>query len=157
MQVKKKNYRPNVAAIVLSSHYPHKCQILIASRTDLENAWQFPQGGIDAGETPREALFRELREEIGTDDVKIIAEFPEWISYDFPESILDKMKPFDGQTQRYFLVKLNKGAKVNLDTEYPEFSTWKFVGSDEIFDFITFFKRNVYKKVIAYFKKEGYI
>ena len=157
MQVKKKNYRPNVAAIVLSSHYPHKCQILIASRTDLENAWQFPQGGIDAGETPKEALFRELREEIGTDDVKIIAEFPEWISYDFPESILDKMKPFDGQTQRYFLVKLNKGAKVNLDTEYPEFSTWKFVGSGEIFDFITFFKRNVYKKVIAYFKKEGYI
>lgn len=157
MQVKNKNYRPNVAAIVLSSHYPHKCEILIASRTDLENAWQFPQGGIDAGETPKEALFRELREEIGTDDVKIIAEFPEWISYDFPESILNKMKPFDGQTQRYFLVKLNKGAKINLDTEHPEFSTWRFVVSDEIFDFITFFKRNVYKKVIAYFKKEGYI
>ncbi len=157
MQDNNKNYRPNVAAIVLSSHYPHKCEIFIASRTDTENAWQFPQGGIDGKETPKEALFRELKEEIGTDDIKIIGEYPEWISYDFPENVLPKMKPFDGQTQKYFLVKLNKGAVINLETEHPEFSSWKFVKSEEIFDYITFFKRNVYKKVISYFKKEGYI
>ena len=52
-----KKYRPNVAAIVLSAKYPHTCEIFIASRTDVENAWQFPQGGIDEGESSKEALF----------------------------------------------------------------------------------------------------
>ena len=79
-----KNYRPNVAAIVLSAKYPHTCEIFIASRTDVENAWQFPQGGIDEGESAKEALYRELEEEIGTRDVEIIAEYPKWVSYDFP-------------------------------------------------------------------------
>jgi putative (di)nucleoside polyphosphate hydrolase len=71
-----KNYRPNVAAIVLSPKYPLNCEVFIASRIDVEtNAWQFPQGGIDDGENAKEALFRELKEEIGTDDVSIIAEY----------------------------------------------------------------------------------
>lgn len=157
MQDKNKNYRPNVAAVVLSSNYPHKCEIFIASRVDLENAWQFPQGGIDTGETPRQALFRELQEEIGTNDISIVAEYPEWVSYDFPPNILEKMKPYDGQKQKYFLVRLNSGAKINLDTKHPEFSQYKFVKTKEIFEYVTFFKRNVYKQIIAYFKKEGFI
>lgn len=155
---KKKNYRPNVAAIVLSSNYPYKCEIFIACRTDVENAWQFPQGGIDAGESPKEALFRELKEEIGTDDVQIIAEYPEWVSYDFPEQIAQKMKPYDGQKQKYYLVKLNKGAKIDIKTHHtPEFSNYKFVPTKNIYDYITFFKRTVYKQVLKYFKKEGFI
>ena len=77
MEDNTKNYRPNVAAIVLSSSYPAKCEIFIASRIDVEDAWQFPQGGIDEGETPHEALFRELKEEIGTNEIDIIAEFPD--------------------------------------------------------------------------------
>jgi putative (di)nucleoside polyphosphate hydrolase len=87
MEDKVKNYRPNVAAIVLSSAYPSKCEILIASRLDIKDAWQFPQGGIDEGETAKEALYRELEEEIGTNEVQIIAEFPGWVSYDFPPSV----------------------------------------------------------------------
>lgn len=78
-----KNYRPNVAAIVLSSSYPFECKIFIARRSDMDNIWQFPQGGIDKGESVKNALFRELKEEIGTDEVEIIAEYPEWLSYDF--------------------------------------------------------------------------
>ena len=105
MEHKQKNYRPNVAAIVLSASYPLKCEILIASRVDIKDAWQFPQGGIDEGETPQEALFRELKEEIGTDEVEIIAEYPGWVSYDFPPSVAKNMAPFDGQTQKYYLVK----------------------------------------------------
>jgi putative (di)nucleoside polyphosphate hydrolase len=157
MEDKGKNYRPNVAAIVLSASYPAKCEILIASRIDIKDAWQFPQGGIDEGEKPREALFRELKEEIGTDDAKIIAEYPGWVSYDFPPAVANKMKPYDGQTQKYYLVKLNKGAKINIETEIPEFSEYKFVKRNELNDYITFFKRTVYKQVLKYFKQEGYI
>lgn len=152
-----KNYRPNVAAIVLSAKYPEKCEVFIASRTDVENAWQFPQGGIDEGETPKEALFRELEEEIGTNNIEIIAQYPEWVSYEFPPAIAKKMQPYDGQIQMYYLVKLKKGAKVNINTEIPEFSEYKFVPTKNIYDYITFFKRTVYKQVLKYFKKEGFI
>jgi putative (di)nucleoside polyphosphate hydrolase len=157
MEHKQKNYRPNVAAIVLSSSYPLKCEILIASRVDIKDAWQFPQGGIDGDETPKEALFRELKEEIGTDEVEIIAEYPGWVSYDFPPSVAKNMAPFDGQTQKYYLVKLKKGAVVNINTKVPEFSEYKFVKRARLNEYITFFKRTVYKKVLKYFKQEGYI
>ena len=150
-------YRPNVAAIVLSSSYPYTCEVLIASRIDVEDAWQFPQGGIDNGETPEEALFRELKEEIGTDEVTIVAEYPSWVSYDFPQAVAERMAPFIGQRQKYFLVKLKKGAKINIKTKIPEFSSYKFVPSSKLNDYITFFKRTVYKKVLKYFKDEGYI
>ena len=153
----KKNFRPNVAAIILSSKYPAKCEIFIASRTDITNAWQFPQGGIDEGESTKEALFRELEEEIGTKDVEIIAEYPTWVSYEFPPAIAKKMYPYDGQRQKYYLVKLKKGAKININTEIPEFSEYKFVPTKNIYDYITFFKRTVYKQVLQYFKNEGYI
>ena len=153
----KKNFRPNVAAIILSSKYPQKCEIFIASRIDISNAWQFPQGGIDDGESIKEALFRELEEEIGTRDVEIIAEYPTWVSYEFPRIIAQKMYPYDGQKQKYYLVKLKKGAKININTETPEFSEYKFVSSKEIYEHITFFKRTVYKQVLKHFKQEGYI
>ena len=153
----KKNYRPNVAAIVLSASYPLKCEVFIASRIDVADAWQFPQGGINKGESPKEALFRELKEEIGTDEVDIIAEHPKWVSYDFPPNVAKKMAPFDGQTQKYFLVKLKKGAKINIKTDIPEFSEYKFVPNNKLYEYITFFKRTVYKQILSYFKKEGYI
>ena len=153
----KKNFRPNVAAIILSSKYPQKCEIFIASRIDISNAWQFPQGGIDDGESIKEALFIELEEEIGTRDVEIIAEYPTWVSYEFPPIIAQKMYPYDGQKQKYYLVKLKKGAKININTETPEFSEYKFVSSKEIYEHITFFKRTVYKQVLKHFKQEGYI
>jgi len=152
-----KRYRPNVAAVIVSAKYPFQCQLFIASRSDIADAWQFPQGGIDAGETPQEALYRELEEEIGTGDVEIIAEYPQWLQYDFPQKIAQKMYPFDGQSQKYFLVRLKKDAKINLATKEPEFCDYKFVSLEEVFDFITYFKRPVYKQVLEYFKKEGYL
>ncbi len=151
-----KIYRQNVAVIVLSEEYPNKKDVFIAERSDLTDVWQFPQGGIDEGESALEALFRELEEEIGTNDVKIVAEYPQWISYDFPSHVAKKMKPFTGQNQRYYLVKLNKGAKINLNTEIPEFSDHKFVDFSELSEHIAHFKRPVYEKVLAYFKEEGY-
>lgn len=153
---KKKNYRPNVAAIILSSKYPEKVEFFIARRNDFKDAWQFPQGGIDEGEDVQTALFRELEEEIGTNEVDIIAEFPDWISYDFPAGIASKMYPYDGQEQRYFLVKLRDESKINLATKHPEFDEYKFVPFKKIFKYITFFKRPIYKEVIDYFNKKGF-
>ena len=152
-----KRYRPNVASIIVSSKYPLECKILIALRNDVSDTWQFPQGGIDEGENAKEALFRELKEEIGTNNIEILAEYPDLVSYDFPESIAKKMYPFDGQMQKYYLVRLKDDNEINLNTEIPEFSNYKFVKYKEIFNYITFFKRNVYKTVLVYFKKLGYL
>lgn len=152
-----KKYRPNVAAIILSPHYPKKCEFFLGERSDVRGAWQFPQGGIDEGENPQEALFRELLEEIGTDEVEILAQYPQWINYDFPEDVRSKMQPFDGQTQRYFLLRLKLNAKINLDTAHPEFVSYQFVEIAEVFRRVKSFKRDVYSKVLNYFKTQGYL
>jgi len=153
--IKKELYRPNVAMIIVSNAYPLSREIFLAQRNDLLDVWQFPQGGIDDGEEIQDALFRELKEEIGTDKVEVIAEFPEWISYDFPPKIAQSMKPFIGQKQRYFLVKLNEDAVINIATQEPEFSDYKFVSVDEALSLSASFKKDVYECVITYFKKEG--
>ena len=155
--MKKNLYRPNVAMIIVSNNYPQKKEIFIAQRNDLTDVWQFPQGGIDEGEEVLEALFRELEEEIGTDKVKIVAEYPEWISYDFPPKIAKKMNPYTGQKQKYFLVKLKKNAEININTSHPEFSDYKFVSVDEALGLSASFKQAVYEIVIEHFKNEGYL
>ncbi len=156
--LKKTEYRPNVSAVILSSKYPEKCEFFIAHRSDIKDAWQFPQGGIDNGETPEEALIRELQEEIGYNDIEIIAEFPEWISYEFPNVISKKMYPFKGQRQKYFLVRLKEDTRINLNAHsVPEFEEYEFVTYQDLFKRITFFKRRIYRKVIDYFIKEGFI
>jgi len=156
--VAKKVYRPNVAAVILSPKYPLECEIFIANRNDMRNSvWQFPQGGIDRGESPQDALFRELAEEIGTDEVEIVAEYPEWLSYDFPNKVSKKMYPFDGQKQKYFLVKLKIDAIINLDTKEPEFMEYKFLPYEKVLDDISYMKKPIYKKVLEYFKNHGYI
>lgn len=152
-----KQYRPNVSAVILSPKYPFTCEILIAQRIDIAGAWQFPQGGIDKGETPKEAILRELKEEIGTNDVEILSAYPEWLSYDFPKNTLDKMKPYVGQKQKYFLVKLRNLDGVSTDTKIPEFSDFKFVKSNEIFKYVTSFKKDIYLEVLKYFRKEGFL
>jgi len=156
--VSDKKYRPNVAAVVLSSKYPFECKIFIANRNDYKNdIWQFPQGGIDEGESPKEALFRELKEEIGTDEIEVIAEHPKWLSYDFPPKAKGKMYPYDGQTQKYFLVKLKSEAKIDLATKEPEFREYKFVDAKDVLDYVGNMKKNIYKEVLTYFKRNGYI
>jgi len=153
-----KQYRPNVAAVILSSKYPEKCEFFLAHRNDIKNIWQFPQGGIDANETPQEALIRELEEEIGYSDVDIITEYPGWIKYDFPKVDSVRKYPFDGQKQKYFLVRLKDDEAINLDShEEPEFEEYTFVTYDELMSMASYLKRQVYKRVIDYFIEEGYI
>lgn len=154
---KKDLYRPNVAMIIVSNNYPQKKEIFIAQRNDLSNVWQFPQGGIDDGEEVLEALFRELEEEIGTKAVNIISEYPDWISYDFPPKIAKKMSPYRGQKQKYFLVKLKKSAKIDINTKDPEFSDYKFVEVNDALSLSASFKQAVYETVIQHFRDEGHL
>ncbi len=155
--MQEKKYRPNVAIIVLAPSYPFECKVLVAQRSDIKGAWQFPQGGIDDGESPQEAMFRELEEEIGTNKVEIIAQHPAWLEYDFPESVAKKMAPFCGQSQKYFLVRLKPGAKIDINTPKPEFDDYKFVKIEELNSLVNHFKKDVYNKVINYFNEKGYL
>ncbi|MDU7693265.1 MAG: RNA pyrophosphohydrolase [Helicobacter sp.] len=156
MKHSNKSYRPNVAAVIMSPSYPQICEFFIARRVDLKRVWQFPQGGIDEGESPQSALLRELKEEIGTDNVEVISECPKWMYYDFPKGISRKMYPFDGQKQKYFLVRLKSIDDINLSTLNPEFDRYKFISYEEIFRIIRHFKLRVYSKVLDHFKNEGF-
>ncbi len=155
--MEEKQYRPNVAAVVLSSCYPLKTRIFIARRKDIPNAWQFPQGGIDEGEDPKTALFRELQEEIGTNKIEIIDRYPNWLSYDFPKQVSHKMSAFKGQKQRYFLVRLKDDSLVNVNTQIPEFLEYRFVKLSEVLETVSYFKKPIYEKVLNYFKENGYL
>ncbi len=155
--MKEKKYRPNVAAIILSPTYPLECKLFIAKRNDMEDVWQFPQGGVDENEDAKKAILRELEEEIGTKDVEFIATYPKWLKYDFPSKVAQKMYPYDGQNQKYFLLKLKPKARINLQTKHPEFDAYKFVDLKEFFTMVKHFKRPIYVKVIKYFQEKGYI
>jgi len=155
--MQKNLYRPNVAAVIVSSDYPSKCKIFVAKRVDIPNAWQFPQGGIDDGEDEKTALLRELEEEIGTSQVEIVAQYPDWLSYDFPKKIKYKQSSYKGQTQKYFLVRLKDDSLVNVNTKKPEFLEYKFVSLKEVLSMVSHFKKPTYEKVLKYFEENGYL
>ncbi len=121
------------------------------------SAWQMPQGGIDAGEKPRAAALRELWEETGvtTDLVEFVAKSPDWLTYDLPEELLGKVwgGKFRGQRQRWFLFRfLGRDDQIDIATEHPEFSEWRWVTADEMLASIVPFKRAVYAEVVRAFR-----
>lgn len=144
-------YRPCVGLMLLNKDG----LVFVAKRTDnLAEAWQMPQGGIDEGETPRQAALRELKEEIGTDNAKIMAESREWLSYDLPEHLVPKLwgGKFRGQTQKWFCLQfLGRDSEINIATKHPEFSEWKWVAREILPDIIVPFKRELYQRVVAEF------
>lgn len=129
--------------------------VFTARRLDSkEPAWQFPQGGIDSGETPAVAALRELEEEIGTAKAEIIAESPDWISYDLPPDVADQAWKgrFRGQQQKWFALGfLGTDADIDIHTEHPEFSEWRWMKLDEVSALIVPFKRALYEQVVAEF------
>jgi putative (di)nucleoside polyphosphate hydrolase len=117
-------------------------------------AWQMPQGGIDPGETPRQAAFRELKEEIGTDKAEILAETRGWLHYDLPSDIASRMWSgrWRGQRQKWFLMRFTgEDADINPATEHPEFDAWEWVEPSRLPDLIVPFKRPLYRDVLAEF------
>ena len=146
-------YRPGVG-IVLFNKDGH---VLIAERLDNPGGWQMPQGGIDAGEAPEVAVFREMEEEIGTRNASILGMVEDWICYEFPSALSKKLwkGQYRGQRQKWIALKfLGQDSEIKLDTHTdPEFSRWKWVPLRDLMQYVVPFKRTVYERVIQEFGK----
>ncbi|MCV2872673.1 RNA pyrophosphohydrolase [Defluviimonas sp. WL0050] len=147
-------YRPCVGVMLIND----AGLIFAGQRKDSEvAAWQMPQGGIDDGEKPRKAALRELWEETGVtgDLVEFIAKSPDWVTYDLPSELVGRIwgGRYRGQKQRWFLFRFTgRDEQIDIATEHPEFSEWKWVTADEMIGAIVPFKRAVYEEVIAAFR-----
>jgi putative (di)nucleoside polyphosphate hydrolase len=132
-------------------------KVFVAQRIDTkESAWQMPQGGMDRGETPHEAAVRELHEEIGTDKARIIGVTRKWLRYDLPTDLQAKVwkGKYRGQEQKWFLMKfLGTDADINIATEHPEFSAWKWLPFAKLPHVIVGFKREIYTQVAESFSE----
>ena len=147
-------YRPCVGVMLINSDG----RIFAGQRLDsAAPAWQMPQGGIDAGEKPRDSALRELREETGitSDLVEFIAKTHDWVTYDLPPELLGKVwgGKFRGQKQKWFLYRyLGRDDQVDIATEHPEFGAWRWIGADQMIAEIVPFKRAVYDQVVRAFR-----
>jgi putative (di)nucleoside polyphosphate hydrolase len=127
---------------------------------DLTHAWQMPQGGIDAGEEPWPAALRELHEETNISSVERLGEIDEWLSYDIPADLIGQAwnGRYRGQTQKWFAVRFT-GAESEIDIAHPggthqaEFSAWRWEPLQNVPDLVVPFKRSVYERVVAEFRK----
>jgi len=146
-------YRPCAGMMLLN----HENKVFVGQRIDTTmEAWQMPQGGIDEGEHIRSAALRELKEEIGTDKVEILARTPGWLYYDLPRDLVGKVwgGKYRGQKQKWYLMRfLGEDSEINLDTPHPEFSAWKWVDIDEVPNLIVPFKRDLYRAIVDEFKE----
>jgi putative (di)nucleoside polyphosphate hydrolase len=138
------NFRAGVVAVVTNS----RGELLAFERSDVAGAWQLPQGGIDVGEAPREAVFRELEEEtgLGPDDVDLVAEHPDWVVYEFPDRIRSAGKRL-GQAQRWYLFRV-RADDVIPTPDCVEFVAWKWVDPTWLLDHVVDFRLSAYQCVI---------
>ena len=144
-------YRPCVGIMLLNANG----EVFVAQRIDsARGAWQMPQGGIDDGETPANAARRELKEETGTNNATIIAEYAEWISYDLPDHLIKRLWKgrYRGQTQKWFAMRfLGTDEDIDINTAEPEFNAWRWVPMAELLDLVVPFKHHVYAVLVEAF------
>jgi putative (di)nucleoside polyphosphate hydrolase len=146
-------YRAGVGVMLLND----RDEVFVGQRLDSTlEAWQMPQGGIDAGEDPREAALRELEEETGIrrDLAEIIAESDGWLCYDLPDELIGKIWKgrYCGQRQKWYAMRfLGSDADVRIETAHPEFRAWQWTSADRIVDLIVPFKRELYTDVLRAF------
>ena len=148
-----RKYRKCVGMMILNSNN----EILVGRRIDHPSGfWQMPQGGIDENEDPEEAVWREMLEEIGTNNAKIIKISDQWIKYEIPEKTLKTLpwgEKYIGQQQKWFAFRFaGQDKEINIGTENPEFSEWKWAKLESLIDNIVPFKRKVYSLVLKEFR-----
>jgi len=143
------HYRPNVGIVVFNS----KGFVLGGERLDNLGSWQYPQGGIDEGEDPLSAMRRELFEETGIHKFELIAESPEWLTYDFPAwlKIKGMTDRYRGQKQKWYLVHIDDASQIDLQTHTPEFARVEFMAMAEMTNQIIEFKKKIYIQLEALF------
>lgn len=131
-------------------------QVFVGRRIDVPDAWQMPQGGIDEGETPRQAVWRELKEETGIERAEIIAESARWLRYELPVAARGVRfwgGRYRGQEQKWFALRfLGRDEDIDLATHHPEFNAWKWVPPASLPTLIVPFKRALYEAVLDEFK-----
>ena len=147
-------YRPCVGLLILNCDG----RIFAGQRLDSTlDAWQMPQGGVDPGETPRQAALRELVEETGIrpERVEILRESAHWHPYDLPRHLVAKLWDgrYRGQTQRWFAMRfLGEDADIDIAGPAPEFRHWAWMPRDELVERIVPFKQDTYAAVLEEFR-----
>ena len=143
-------FRPNVGIILLNQ----RSQVFWGKRIRT-HSWQFPQGGIDRGENPEQAMFRELHEEVGLhpQHVQVLARTRDWLRYEVPDRFIrrDARGHYKGQKQIWFLLQL-VGYDWNLNlraTDHPEFDAWRWNNYWVPLDVVVEFKRGVYEMALT--------
>jgi len=148
--IDRNGYRANVGIILLNSQN----QVFWGKRAR-QDSWQFPQGGIKSGETPTEAMYRELSEETGLQPVhvEILGRTREWLRYDVPAcwTRRDWRKNYRGQKQIWFLLRLlGRDSDVSLETcAHPEFDAWRWNQYWVELESVVEFKRQVYRQALT--------
>ena len=146
----REGFRPNVGIVLLNQ----KNQVFWGKRIRT-HSWQFPQGGIDKGETPEQAMFRELHEEVGLkpEHVRIVARTRDWLRYEVPERFVrrDARGLYKGQKQIWYLLQLIANDwDLNLRaTDHPEFDAWRWNHYWVPLDTVIEFKRSVYEMALT--------
>ena len=145
----REGFRPNVGIILLNNHN----EVWWGKRVR-EHSWQFPQGGIKYGETPEQAMFRELEEEVGlrAEHVKIVGRTRDWLRYEVPDRFIkrDIRGHYRGQKQIWFLLRMTgRDCDVNLRlTAHPEFDAWRWHEYWVPLEVVIEFKRDVYQRAL---------
>lgn len=145
-------YRKSVGMVILNSQNA----IFMGKRGDVSGAaWQLPQGGIDEREDPEQALWREMKEELGTNQMKMLAQSEKWVSYDFPKDLLSNPweSQFRGQQQKWFLLRfVGKDLDICVQTTtHPEFQAWGWFSPAEVLSLCVPFKKYVYEQILKEF------
>ena len=139
--------RDGVGIVVLNKEN----KVFVARRIDNpKNFWQMPQGGVDKGENYFNAALRELEEETGIKEVKLIREIDGTMTYELPEHLLGIIwkGKYKGQKQKWFLMRyLGSDDDINIKTTNPEFLEWKWIDIDMITDKVVGFKLHVYEEL----------